>query len=181
MTDHDHTDHATPNETETETGTEAAREPPEQAADPRQSPLLAGATGGIVGTVAMTVLRAPTARSLPPTAPFLSRWLGGAPEDYPLSSLALHLAYGAGAGAAFGLGTLRTRPGVEEPETLGLLAGLVYAALLSVFGERVVVRHLVGQDLDTDESAVFHAGHLVYGLTLGTWVGSRAPHAGSDE
>lgn len=175
MTDHNHANHATPKETGTET------EPPERTADPRQSPLLAGATGGIVGTVAMTVLRAPTARSLPPTAEFLSRWLGGAPEDYPLSSLALHLAYGAGAGAAFGLGARRSRSRVEEPEAAGLLAGVVYAALLSVFGERVVVRHLVGLDLDTDESAVFHAGHLVYGLTLGTWVGSRIPHVGSDD
>ena len=29
-------------------------------------------------------------------------------------------------------------------------------------------------DLATDESAVFHAGHLIYGLALGAWLGSRA-------
>jgi hypothetical protein len=27
--------------------------------------------------------------------------------------------------------------------------------------------------LDADERLVFHVGHLVYGLTLGTWLGSR--------
>lgn len=153
----------------------------ETTTDSQQPVLTAGAVGGLVGTVAMTVLRVPTARSLPPTADFLSRWLGGEPDDYPLAALALHLAYGAGAGAVFGLASLRPRAPFEEPETVGLLAGVVYGAVLSVAGERVVVRHLVGLDLDTDESAVFHAGHVVYGLTLGAWVGSRAPRAGPEE
>lgn len=123
----------------------------------------------------MTAFREPTARSLPPTANFLSRWVGGSPEDYPFSSLALHLLYGIGAGIPLGLAWPRLARGVEEPEVAGLVIGTVYGAVLSVFGERVVLRYLVGTSLETDESAIFHAGHLVYGLTLGAWVGSRAP------
>ena len=61
-----------------------------------------------------------------------------------------------------------------HPEATGLVVGGVYGLALSVFGERVMLQWFLGMDLDTDESAVFHAGHLVYGLALGAWVGSRA-------
>lgn len=122
----------------------------------------------------MTTFRVPTARSLPPTAHFLSRWFGGSPEDYPLSALVLHLAYGTAAGAIFGRLAPHPERTTDEPEMVGLLAGTAYGVLLSAFGERVVLPVLVGMDLDTDESAVFHAGHIVYGLTLGVWTGSRA-------
>lgn len=38
---------------------------------------------------------------------------------------------------------------------------------------RVVLRHVLGMDLETDESAIFHTGHLSYGFALGAWIGSR--------
>lgn len=38
---------------------------------------------------------------------------------------------------------------------------------------RIILRHVLGMDLKTDESAVFHTGHLIYGLALGAWIGSR--------
>lgn len=145
------------------------------AAEGRQSPLRAGGVGGAVATVAMTSFREPVARSLPPTAHFLSRWLGGSPEDYPLSALALHLLYGVGGGATFGLVWERLDTHGARPETAGLVAGVLYGLAMSVFGERVVLPYLAGLGLDEDESVVFHAGHLVYGITLGVWVGSRSP------
>jgi hypothetical protein len=37
-----------------------------------------------------------------------------------------------------------------------------------------MLQWLLDMDLDTDEPAVFHAGHLIDGLALGAWVGSRA-------
>lgn len=134
-----------------------------------------GLGGGFIATVTMTIFRAPTARSLPPTANFLSRWVGGDPDDYPFSSLGLHLLYGICAGLLFNSLWPRLARRTEEPEVAGLVTGAMYGALLSLFGERVVLRYLVGMTLDTDESAVFHAGHLVYGLTLGVWVASRSP------
>lgn len=141
--------------------------------DARSSRLAVGFVGGTLATVVMTAFRAPTARSLPPTADFLSRWFGGSTDDYPLSSLLLHLAYGALGGVLFAVGFERRIDRTDEPEIVGMAVGAVYGMALSVVGERLVVRHLVGLDLDTDESAVFHAGHLVYGLTLGVWTGSR--------
>ncbi|MFD1511954.1 hypothetical protein [Halomarina rubra] len=131
------------------------------------------AVGGGLATVVMTLFREPTARSLPPTADFLGRWLGGAPEDYPVSALALHLVYGVVAGVVFGALWRRFVPRTSQPELFGILTGSAYGLVLSVFGRRVVLRHLVGMRLDPDEASVFHAGHLIYGVALGGWVGSR--------
>lgn len=146
----------------------------EAADEGHQSPLRAGSVGGAMATLVMTLFREPTARSLPPTAHFLSRWLGGSPEDYPVSALVLHFLYGVGGGSAFGFGWRWLAPRDESPETVGLVAGTLYGLAMSVFGERVVLPYLAGETLDGDESVVFHAGHLVYGLTLGVWVGSRS-------
>jgi len=43
---------------------------------------------------------------------------------------------------------------------------------LSAFGTQVVLQELLDIRLEADELALFHAGHLVYGLSLGAWVGS---------
>lgn len=138
-----------------------------------RSPTFVAGIGGLFATVVMTIFRAPTARSLPPTANFLSRIFGGSSDDYPVSSMALHLLYGVAGGVAFGFSWNRLPEYTDEPEITGFVLGTAYGMALSVFGERVVLRHLVDMDLSRDESAVFHAGHLVYGLALGVWVGSR--------
>lgn len=91
-----------------------------------------------------------------------------------MTSLALHVLYGIGGGVGFGLAFESIVDDTDEPETVGLVAGVIYAILLSVFGERVVLDCLLDMDLSTDERAVFHAGHVVYGLALGAWVGSRS-------
>ena len=131
--------------------------------------VLLGAKSGVVATVVMTVFRMPLADSLPPTADFWARYVGGGdPEDYPIVGLLLHLAYGAALVRSPRVGT------TVERERNGVLLGVAYALLLSVFGERVLLRHLLGMDLKPDERFVFHVGHVVYGLTLGAWVGSRS-------
>ena len=136
-----------------------------------------GLVGGLLATVVMTLYRAPVAASLPPTAAFWARFVaGGDPEDHPRPALLLHLGYGAGGGALFGL--LFRATGADERSALpreatGVSLGTLYGAVLSVVGSRVVLRRLLAMDLDIVEAVVFHAGHLVYGLTLGTWVGTR--------
>jgi hypothetical protein len=141
-----------------------------------------GGKAGLVATLVMTAYRLPISRSLPPTAEFWAKFVsGGDPDDHPVAAIALHLLYGAGGGMAFGaitpLGSERTSSDdsreTAQREAVGLLWGVVYSAALSIFGERVVLGRLLGMDLDVDESLVFHAGHLVYGLTLGTMYGSR--------
>jgi len=156
---------------------------------PPSTRLAAGAEGGFVATLVMTAYRLPVSRSLPPTATLWSRFVaGGRPEDHPVPAVALHLLYGTVAGAVFGLlAPLRGREPSTEPgesvaeasdetarlEAVGLLVGVGYALALSAFGERALLDRLLDVELDADESLVFHAGHVVYGLSLGTWVGSR--------
>jgi hypothetical protein len=137
------------------------------------STVATGLEGGLFATVIMTAFREPTARALPPTAELLSQYFGGDRDDYPLASLALHLLYGIVGGALFAP-ILATVHDEGHPEATGLAVGSIYGLALSVFGERAMLHWLLDMDLDTDEAAVFHAGHLVYGLALGAWVGSRA-------
>ncbi|GAA0664900.1 hypothetical protein ACFQDG_06055 [Natronoarchaeum mannanilyticum] len=139
--------------------------------------VLRGAIGGAFATVVLTAYRLPIARSLPPTAAFWEQYVGG--EDaahYPGVGLALHLLYGAGGGAVFGA-IYRIFGVAELPEhgreTAGMVLATAYGLALSAFGSRIVLGRLLGMDLDSDESLVFHVGHLVYALALGTWLGSR--------
>jgi len=133
-----------------------------------------GALGGVVGTLAMTAYRIPLFEGLPPTAEFWARYVGdGDPSSYPLRALALHLCYGAGAGSVLGLALSRigAEP-AERDDRLTLCAGVLYALALSAFGNRVLIDGLLDVDLDDAERLVFHVGHVVYGLALGTWLGT---------
>lgn len=144
----------------------------------------AGTVGGAIATVVMTAYRMPVSRSLPPTAEFWARYVaGGEPDDHLLAALLMHLGYGAAAGTVFGALFGASRWGdatdsVREPA--GVVAGALYGLVLSVFGTRVVLARLLAVDLDGTEALVFHVGHVVYGLSLGSWVASRATLADLD-
>ncbi|SFS32422.1 DUF6789 family protein [Halostagnicola kamekurae] len=134
-----------------------------------------GLQAGFVATCIMTAFRLPILRSLPPSANFWSQYVtGGDPSDHPIAGLVLHFVYGVSAGAVFGgLFALQDAERSIEPEQRGLVWGSVYGMALSAFGSQIVLRELLDIRLETDELALFHAGHLVYGLALGAWVGSR--------
>ena len=134
-----------------------------------------GAEGGLVATLVMTAYRLPISRSLPPTALFWAKYVaGGEASDHPVAGLLLHLLYGVGGGAAFGpLLSSRQSRDTARREAVTLLLATGYGIALSIFGERVVLERVLGLDPDADERLVFHVSHVVYGLTLGTWVGSR--------
>lgn len=136
-----------------------------------------GAVGGFLATVTMTVYRMPVARSLPPTEEFWTCYgLGDERERSPLVALLLHLAYGVGAGTVFGVVFATVDPGDESEaarEVRSIALSTLYGVALSLFGQYVILGRLLSMDLDADEALVFHGGHLVYALTLGTWVGSR--------
>ena len=134
-----------------------------------------GLQAGFVATLIMTAFRLPIMRSLPPSANFWAQYVtGGDPEEHPIAGLLLHLAYGVQAGALFGgLFALQDADRSIEPEQRGIVWGSVYGMALSAFGSQIMLKELLDVRLDADELALFHAGHLVYGLSLGAWVGSR--------
>ncbi|WP_254861550.1 DUF6789 family protein [Halovivax gelatinilyticus] len=140
-----------------------------------RSASLRGLQAGFVATLIMTAFRLPIMRSLPPSAHFWSRYVGGGePDDHQVAGIALHLVYGTSAGAVFGgLFALQDAEEAIEPEQRGLLWGSVFGMGLSAFGSQIMLKELLGLELDADELALFHAAHLVYGLALGAWVGSR--------
>lgn len=136
--------------------------------------LATGLVGGLYATVVMTAFRAPIAKSPPPPANFWATFVGsGEPSDYPLQGLALHAVYGVVSGAVFGVLSPERGGSEAEEEKRQAVQGVVYGVVLSIFGERVIVRRLLGTKLDSDERLIFHLGHLVYGLSLGAWFGSR--------
>ena len=145
-----------------------------------------GLEGGLLATLVMTVYRLPVSRSLPPTAEFWTNFVSdGDPQDATVPALLLHAVYGGAAGAVFAalLGHRRsvtdTNPEVDDPpgpptysgEVSTTVAGLLYGIVLSVLGERIVLGRFL--DIDPDDRIAFHVGHLLYGITLGAWVGTR--------
>ena len=137
--------------------------------------LIRGVVGGVVGTVLMTLYRFPVFRALPPTADFWATYVGGGDaETYPAVGLLLHFLYGGVAGGLFGVGIGLLGFRSERERRLGGLGlALAYGLGLSAFGTRFVFRFLLDEELEPDEAVIFHVGHAIYGLALGTWISSR--------
>lgn len=136
---------------------------------------IVGFTGGLVATGVMTAFRMPISRSLPPTANFWAQYVaGGELEEHRIEAMILHFFYGAAAGSVFSVIFAAVDPRTPlDSETEGLLAGFLYSVPFTWVGEAVMLHRMLGMDLESDESMIFHAGHLVYGITLGAWIGSR--------
>ena len=141
----------------------------------RTAGLVDGLVGGAVATVVMSAFRTPISRSPPPPAWFWAEYLGdGEPTDYVGRGFLLHLLYGTVGGGVFGALVGPHLSGTEETrERRATLIGAGYGVLLSLFGVSVVLQRVLGMDLEPDETFVFHVSHLIYGLTLGTWLGSK--------
>lgn len=136
---------------------------------------LRGLQAGFVATLIMTAFRLPIMRSLPPSANFWSTYVGsGEPEDYPIIGLLLHLLYGTIGGAVFGgIFALLSAERAIEAEQRGIVWGAVFGMASSAFGNQIMLNEVLDVQLEADELTLFHAGHLVYGIALGAWVGSR--------
>lgn len=160
-------------------GVESAQSTPVFAA----RSLVRAIQGGAFATVVMTAFRLPILRSLPPSANFWAKYVGnGHPEEYTGMGIVLHFLYGISFGALFGLLYPRMNLPGSATETEGVVCGTVFGLALSAFGERVMLKRLLDIDLDADAETVFHASHAVYGIALGTWVGSRIdPDRGYEE
>ncbi|MDZ5810905.1 hypothetical protein U4E84_06055 [Halorubrum sp. AD140] len=137
--------------------------------------LLRGVVGGLLATALMTLYRFPVFRALPPTADFWAKYVGGGDaEAHPATGLLLHFLYGATAGGLFGVGISLVDFRSERERRLGVIGlSTAYGLALSAFGTRFLFPFLLDEELEPDEAVIFHVGHVVYGLTLGTWIGFR--------
>lgn len=137
--------------------------------------LARGVAAGVHATAVMTLYRIPITDSLPPTADFWAKYVGdGDPGDYPLQGLVLHVLYGAAGGAAFAVLFERLAGGpTVQRERRGALLGGIYGVVLSAVGRIAILEGQLGMDLEPDERWIFLVSHVVYGLTLGSWLGSR--------
>jgi len=141
-----------------------------------------GLEGGALATLVMTVYRLPVTRSLPPTAEFWSKYVSrDDPYNHPVVALLLHVVYGVVSGGVFAT-LFRSRDAVEpEPGEHGppspsghvsaTIYGFLYGLALSAFGETFVLGTLL--DVEPDDRFAFHVSHVLYGITLGAWVGTR--------
>lgn len=137
-----------------------------------------GCKGGLIATVLLTLYRLPIFRALPPTAEFWAHYVGdGEAADHPIPGFVLHLGYGVAAGGIFGpvfVAVSNRFPDQREP--LGVVCGAGYGLVLSLVGSRVIFRRVLDRGLEPDHALVFHVGHLVYGLSLGSWVASGSTY-----
>lgn len=142
-----------------------------------------GLVGGVIATAVMTLYRYPVFRALPPTAEFWAEYVqSGDPKSFLPQALFLHLLYGAIGGAVGSLCYHVTLSVTDLDRTwLGVGGGALYGGALSVFGMEVMIGLLLDQELDRDEKFVFHVGHLIYGLSLGTWLSNREDYGDAYE
>lgn len=167
--------------TETNSSDESTRGISQWIENARSGRIRRGVEGGGLATFVMTAHRLPVTRSLPPTAEFWSQYVSGDdPCAHPVIALVLHVLYGVVAGVVFAV-MFSSRESVEAGSGIGppspsgevsmTLFGLVYGLFLSAFGENVVLKAML--DINSDDRFMFHVGHVLYGITLGAWVGTR--------
>lgn len=134
--------------------------------------VIAGLAGGLVATIAMTIVMMVMGDGgPPPTAALVAKFADGGPEDYAMPGMVLHLIYGTVAGAVFAIGV----PWIGL--NLGSIAvavglGLVYGIILMTGGMMFWMRMIIGMEPDRDTMMMFGTAHVVYGVVLGAFLGA---------
>lgn len=134
--------------------------------------VIGGLAGGLVATIGMTIVMMVMGDGgPPPTAALVAKFAGGAPDDYTMPGMVLHLGYGIVAGAVFAVGVPLI--GLELGSIIvGAGLGLVYGILLMIIGMVVWMRMVIGMDPDRDMMMMFGTAHVVYGVILGAFLGA---------
>lgn len=134
--------------------------------------VIAGLAGGLVATIAMTILMmAMGDGGPPPTAALVANITGGEPEDYAMPGMVLHLVYGIGAGAVFAVGIPLV--GLQfESIVVAAGLGLIYGTVLMIGGMVFWMRMVLGMESDRDMLVMFGTVHVVYGVVLGAFLGA---------
>jgi len=135
--------------------------------------LTAGLLGGLVATVAMTVVMlAMGDDSPPPTAALVAKFADGDPADYELPGMGLHVLYGIGAGAVFAVAVPLVGLRLDSLVVAAGL-GLAYGVVLMVSGMAFWLRGVIGVEPDRGMVMMFATAHVVYGLALGGFLGAN--------
>lgn len=128
--------------------------------------LVTGIVGGLIATIAMTVVMMALSDSPPPTASLWSKYVGdGPPDDFMMQGMALHFLYGITAGAVFSLAIAIAAPTAGILTVIG--GAIVYGILLMIVGAVFWIKIVLGMDPDQKTAMTFGVSHLVYGITLG--------------
>lgn len=133
--------------------------------------IVSGLIGGLVATIVMTIVMMVAGDdSPPPTAQLLAKFSGGAPSDYKMPGMALHLLYGIVAGGVFA--AIAGAVAVVGYDTLlpALGWGVVWGLVLMVVGMAVWLRGVIGVEPEREMMMQFGMLHVVYGATLGVWL-----------
>ena len=136
---------------------------------------LGGLVGGLVATIVMTMLMMGLGDdSPPPTAVLWSKYVGGgAPSEYMMQGMVLHMLYGIGAGWVFALLGTNDLIAVMSLDTVtgGVVNGLIYGAILFVVAAVLWTKIVLDMDPEPQEMGMNLVMHLVYGVILGAIVG----------
>ena len=133
--------------------------------------VIAGIAGGLVATIAMSIVMKVLGGGPPPTAALLGKVMDGKPTDYEKPGMMLHLLYGTGAGVVFALGVPVLGLSLDS---IGIAVGLglVYGLVLMIGGMAFWLRGIIGMEPEKDMLVTFAIVHVVYGLVLGGWLGA---------
>lgn len=132
--------------------------------------VLNGLVGGLLATIVMTIfMMALGDDSPPPTAALWAKYVGdGAPDEYMMQGMALHMLYGVGAGVAFAVGVTALGLGVGAGALGGtLLWAVAYGVVLTVVGAAFWMRIVLAMEPEPAMVGMFAMFHLVYALVLG--------------
>lgn len=133
--------------------------------------LFGGLIGGLIATIAMTIVMMMVGDdSPPPTANLWSKYVGnGPPDDYMPQGMLLHFVYGIGAGAVFVLVAEALEYELVE-YVPAILGGLGWGVVLAVVGMVFWMKLILDLDADPGMMGAFVVFHLVYGAVLGAVV-----------
>lgn len=132
--------------------------------------ILSGLAGGLLATIAMTmVMLALGDDSPPPTAALWAKFVGdGSPEDYLPQGMVLHMLYGIGAGGVFALGVTAIGAGIGVGALVtSLLYAVAFALVLTVVGAVFWMKVVLAMEPKPTMVGLFALFHIVYGLVLG--------------
>lgn len=130
--------------------------------------LINGALGGVVATLAMTIVMMVAGDgSPPPTANLWSKYVGGEPAENKLPAMLLHFFYGTVVASV--LAAVLSMTGLTNA-VINFGSGVAYGIVLFIVGSLFWVQLVLGMDPERKQTIMFLMVHFVYGAVLGAWL-----------